>query len=104
MPAGESKKPFAVHASVSVHKLYLELQMQAMLEGRGDETLAAYRQIMQRLRTDPFEFGEPLYPLRHLRLHMRNCSLRPLVVEFAVSAEHHMVFIKTFRLMSAELS
>src|SRR5437762_12181424 len=101
MPAGEFKKPFAVHDSGAVRKLFLDLQLRAALEGRGQEMLDAYRQIVQRLQTDPLGFGEPKYSLKHLRLQVRSCSIRPLVVDYAVTVEHQLVFIKFLRLMSA---
>jgi len=60
-------------------------------------SLPPFRRILQGLCTDPMAFGKPLYPLRHLRLQMRTCSIRPLVIEHAVSAEHRIVYLKQLR-------
>ena len=101
MASGESKRPFSVHESGAVRKRFLRLQLQAILEGRGKAMLRALRGILQRLQSDPLEFGESLYPLRHMKLQVFTCSLRPLVLDYAVSVEHHMVFIKEIRLLEA---
>ncbi len=70
MPTGESKKPFDVHDSGVIRQRFRSLQTQAMQQGRGKQVRDAYRQIHQRLQTDPLEFGEPLYPLLHMRLRV----------------------------------
>ena len=101
MASGESKIPFAVHRSGALKFQFSQLQFQASLEGRVEQLNAAYLKILQRLRTDPLTYGEPLYPLRHMRLQARVCSVLPLRVEFAVSEEHHMVFIKSYHLLAA---
>ena len=101
MASGESKTPFSVHRSGALKIRFQQLQLQAWFEGRGEQFNAAYLKILQRLRTDPLTYGEPLYPLRHMRLQVRVCSVLPLKVEFAVSEEHHMVFIKSYHLFAA---
>jgi hypothetical protein len=101
MFASESKQPFRVEASGLTKRRFVELQSRATLEGRGDDLLNAFRQILQRLHTDPLDFGEPLYPLPNLRLQMRTCAIRPLVIDFAVSEEHRIVYVKSFQLLSA---
>ncbi len=99
MASGEFKKPYAVHASGVIKRRIVALQEQATLEGRGTAALAAYRQILQRLRTDPLQFGEPQYPLVNMRLQVRKCSVRPFVVHFAVGEEYQIVFIKEVHLL-----
>ena len=101
MASGESKRPFEVHSSGALKQRFWQLQIQATVEARGAQLFAAYLQIFQRLRTDPLTYGEPLYPLPHMRLQVRTCSVRPLAVEYAVSVEHHMVFIKAYHLFDA---
>jgi hypothetical protein len=71
-----------------------------MAEGRGHEFLIALKSITERLETDPTVLGEPAYRLAGLRLQVRTCVVRPLVVDFAVHEEQPVVFIKGVKLLS----
>src|SRR5579871_4872258 len=97
----DAETPFQVHAYAVVLKRLRQLQRRATREGRGDLFLAALRQIHRQLQTNPTAFGEPLYRLPALGLEVRNASIRPLVVNFAVSAERALVFVKGARLLTA---
>jgi hypothetical protein len=101
MPKPNGRKPpFEVHASVAIRKILLNLQRQAAREGRGDQVLAAFKEIVKRLQQDPQGLGEPSYSLSALRLQIRTCSVRPLVVDFGVHLDRPLVFIKGVRLLS----
>jgi hypothetical protein len=91
--------PFAIHLSEAVAEALKEVQRQASEEGRGPEVLAAFRQIILRLRHDPDRFGEPLYRLPVLRMQVRSCVVRPLVIHFAVCEDRPLVFIKGAELL-----
>jgi hypothetical protein len=94
--------PYQVDASKLVRRIIVELHRQAVEQGRGQSFVAAYKQIIERLRHDPRGFGEPDYRLASLRLLVRTCVVRPLVVHFAVHEEQPVVFIKGAKLLSDE--
>jgi hypothetical protein len=89
-----------VHLSEVVAQSLYDLQYRAAAEGRGQAALAALRSIIDRLKTDPTEFGEPLYRLPGMKLELRTAAVGPIVMDFAVSAERRLVFIKGVTLMS----
>lgn len=90
---------YEVDCSGAVLQRLREVQRQATEEGRGKATLAAIRQILLRLRHDPMEFGEPLYFLPALRMHLRHGGIGPLFIDFAVCEDHPLVFIKGVTLL-----
>lgn len=85
---------YEVHCSGAVLQRLRDVQRQATEEGRGEAALAAIRQILLRLRHGPMEFGEPLYFLPALRMHLRLGGIGPLFIDFAVCEDHPFVFIK----------
>jgi hypothetical protein len=89
-----------VHLSQAVAESLFDIQAQATEEGRGEEALAAFRQIVARLHSDPMGVGEPNYRLPGLRLLIRRVAVRPLVVHFAVSEDRPLVFIRSVKLLS----
>jgi hypothetical protein len=66
------------------------------LRGRGESRLAvhALRWIIEELTRTPMEFGESRNYLSQLGLHVRVGFAGPCGVVYAVSVEHHMVFIR----------
>jgi len=95
-PGGE----YQVHNSIAIAQAFLNLQRRATREGRGAEVLQAAREIYDRLRVEPFEFGEPLYDLPNLRIQVRAVLIRPLKFDFAVCQDRPLGFIKAVRLLS----
>ncbi len=63
--------------------------------------MLALRTVVERLQTDPKEFGEPLYRLSALRMQVRCAVIRPLGVDFAVCEDWPLVFIKLVKLLGA---
>jgi hypothetical protein len=88
-----------VHCSGVIANELKRIQKQAKAEGRGQQALAAIRRIWQRLVSDPLEFGEPVYRLPALRLQVRHAAVRPLKIDFAVSEDWLLVFIKGVKLL-----
>jgi len=76
-----------------------KLLRRAVWQGRGPQFREALRTIFHRLARDPNEFGEPLYRLANLRLHVRHAAVGPLVVHFAVHESRPLVFIKAVDLL-----
>jgi hypothetical protein len=70
-----------------------------MAEGRGDEYLTALLRILRLLRRDPMRVGDRLYDLPALRLHVRQVVVQPVLVEFGVSKDESVVFIKGVKLL-----
>jgi hypothetical protein len=89
-----------VHLSQVVAQSLYKLQNEAAAQGRGDQAKAAFRSIVQHLKTDPTEFGEPLYRLPAMQLQVRTAAVGPVVVDYVVNTEHFLVFIKGAKLMS----
>lgn len=96
----ESGRPYRVDCSVVMAVRFRKLQQEAKQRGNGDMFLSAMKEIGQRLQNDPLEAGEPLYRLPALRLRIRSIAVRPLVVDYAVSEDQPLVFIKGVRLLS----
>jgi hypothetical protein len=94
--------PYQIDSSVVVARALDKLQKRASQEGRGEEVLAAIRQMRQRLQQDPANFGEPLYRLPALKMQIRSAVVRPLVVHFGVCEDRPLVIIKGVELLPEE--
>jgi hypothetical protein len=57
----------------------------------------AVRYVHERLRTDPLEFGEPLYSLPAMALQVRQAMVGRLLIDYAVHEEKRIVFIRGFK-------
>ena len=66
----------------------------AIYGGRGREVAAAVRTILARLSQDQREYGEPMYHLRAMRMHVRRAALAPLYVEYGVHEDQPIVIIR----------
>lgn len=89
---------YAVSMSQQTIDLLKQLHLEAAEGGRGTIFLSAFRQIVDRLRKDPLNFGEPLYHLPGLQMTVRQGSISPLLVDFAVHDQQPRVFIRGFKL------
>jgi hypothetical protein len=91
----EAQEPsYHVHFSGTIAEKFKQPQRRATRQGRGTQALAATKHILGKLEEDPNNFGEPLYGLPNLKMQVRTCSVRPLVVDFAVHEELPLVFLK----------
>jgi hypothetical protein len=90
-----------VHASGLIAKDLQRIQERAVRQGRGEQVLAAIRQIQRRLQRNPRTAGEPSYYLPGPRMQVRTITVRPLVVHFGVCDDHPLVFIKGVKLLSS---
>jgi len=68
--------------------------------GTGQRFLSAFRQIVARLQDDPLTFGEPLYHLPALELLVRQASVSPIVVDYAVHDSRPLVFVRGFKVLA----
>jgi len=96
---GESG-PYRVGMSSETRTEVLHLHQEALEKGKGQPFLRAFRQIIERFRNDPRDFGEPLYRLPALHLQVRQAVILPLVVVFGVHEEEPLVFIRGFKVLS----
>jgi hypothetical protein len=101
LPGGNGEQPFQVAFSGAIALKVRQLQGKALRQGRGKEFLQAFRKAIDRLQSSPRSFGEPLYLLPVLRMQIRCAVLRPLYIEFGVSEDRPLVFIKDVKLLSA---
>lgn len=76
------------------------LHRQAVQAGWGQEFVAALRHVAERLRNDPFDFGEPLFRLPALKLIVRQAVVGRLAVDYAVHEDMPLVFLRSFKLLS----
>lgn len=63
---------------------------------RAEEILARVKRITEKLKRDPWNFGEQRYHLYKARLQVRVASVSPVVVEFSVHMDLSEVFIRSF--------
>jgi hypothetical protein len=92
--------PYTATMSQQTKAVLKSLHAQAVGAGTGQRFVAALRQIIQRLRSDPMTFGEPLYHLPALKLVVRQGIIAPLVVDYAVHEEKPHVCIRVFKALS----
>jgi hypothetical protein len=92
--------PYAVVMSLQTKALVKELHVQAVQNGTGQQFLSALRKIIERLRGDPFTFGEPLYRLPALNLLVCQAIVLPLVVIFGINQERPIVIVRGFKVLS----
>jgi len=95
--------PFVFHVALSEKsKGILKAQhRKAALAGTGNKFISSLRQVHDRLRTDPKDFGEPLYRLPALRLTVFQAVVAPLVVIYGVHEEKSLVLVQTFKILSS---
>jgi hypothetical protein len=91
---------YQVHGSGRILQVLQQIQLEAAQQGRGEEVLAALRQIARQLQRRPLRIGEPLYRLPSLRMQIRSVAVRPLVVDFGVLEDRPMVFLRAVKLLA----
>ena len=94
---GTSGPRYSVGMTGPARAEYLEIARQSVAYGQDAAVTAAMRRIFERLRQDPRQFGDPLYPFRKMRMTVYNASLPPLYVEFGVHDDQPVVVIRRVR-------
>jgi hypothetical protein len=100
-PDGNGIHRFEVHCSGAVMETIRQTLREAARQGRGQPMLDAFKDVVRRLKVDPFHTGEPEYRLPGLRMQVRSVAVRPLAVGFAVCEDRPLVFIKGVKLLGA---
>jgi hypothetical protein len=93
-------RTYKVSMSEQNRDLVKQKQREATQAGNGEQFLAAWRIIVERLRTDPLSFGDLLYHLPALKLLVYRAVVASVVVEYAVHDEKPVVFIRVFKVLS----
>lgn len=96
---GNGSRRYEVHCSGAVARTIAQLHQHARQQGRGRSVTKALRKVIQRLEMDPATVGEPAYSLNALRLQVRTIVVRPLLVDYAISEDRPVVFIKGVKLL-----
>lgn len=89
-------KLFRVIVSASIRQKIEFHHEKASEEGWETEFIATLEKINFRLRTDPYNFGEPLYRLPGLKLLVCLAALNGLVVVFGIHQKMPLIFLKGF--------
>ncbi len=100
-PLGNGEQPHKVALSQAIAQKVRQLHREAWRENRGSDFSRAFRKAIDQLQGAPWTFGEPLYQLPALRMQIRCAVLGPLYIEYGVSEDRPLVFIKEVRLLSA---
>jgi hypothetical protein len=97
--AGDGQQSyFKVSVSGQIKQTIKTLHQKAAARGHGKQFLAAFRAIYQHLRTDPREFGDPLFQLPALKLTVFQAVVAPAVVHYAVHQAMPLVIVRNVRL------
>ena len=97
MPEGNGRS-FQVHCSGKVAKELKKLQHKAS-PARRKLIAAAFQKIVNKLRTDASNAGEPRFHLVSLKMQVRALAISPLVIEYGVCEDRPFVFIRSGKLL-----
>ncbi len=100
MTSSPGSDPFRVSMSAAIGQHLRRLSDQAMADRQLDGFLTALRHIDNRLRNDPFNFGEELFDLRQPRATVKMAIWLPIVVDFGVYPDQRIVLIRGFRYLA----
>ena len=77
-----------------------QLQKEASAKGKGEQFLAAFRALRDRLKKDPHTVGDPTYSLPNLRMTLYIVAVRPLVMNYAIHEQKPFVVVQSVHLLS----
>jgi hypothetical protein len=98
-PGDATAGPYrVVYPEVVRHGLLRASERAAEL-GLQPDFLAAAKAVEARLQSDPLEFGEPLYTLRHAGLEVRAGAFNLLGVRYGVDRARRLVYVVEFKLL-----
>lgn len=94
---GGMDHPFdVVYLQIALHQ-FRELFHRAKMAGLAQQVLDAGKDIDKQLRDDPIGFGDPAFPLHHLKLQVFGRAVTPVYVSYAVHETERVVFVTSFR-------
>jgi hypothetical protein len=89
---GESTRYQVTYSGV-IAKVVQELRYEAFLLGRQQQFDNALRTVLRRLKADPWNFGEVVQPLAHLKLKVHVASVFPVTIRFGIHEDKPLVII-----------
>jgi len=97
-----SNGPGTYHIDLSPHIIgrIRALHRTAIAAGHGAEFRAAVGRLLVRLRRDPLNCGEPVYPLRALGLTVRLIVDRPIALHYAAHPHRRVVWFSAIDVLS----
>lgn len=87
---------FNVGISGATREKLARLGRHAAFDEQGAKFLAAVRDILARLHSDPSTYGEELFDLRAMKITIKIAVRYPLAVEFGVYSDRREVIVRTF--------
>jgi hypothetical protein len=87
---GPNGSVYRVVLSGQVENKLRQPYRKAKADGQGKSFLASVKRIVARLRTDPLEFGQIRFRLRHIGLEVRVAVVPPMTVIYGVHAERRL--------------
>lgn len=91
---------YRVVLSALVKQQVIQIHQEKIDIGEGQEFLGSIRQIYERLRTKPLDFGEPLYHLPALDLVVHQAVQKGIVVNFAIHMNKPIVLVRGLIVLS----
>ena len=76
---------------------YLEAIRAAEAVEAGRAVIDGMGRVLERLRRDPREFGEPMYHLDAMRMEVRNAATASIYIEYGVHDDQPVVLIRRVR-------
>jgi hypothetical protein len=98
--SGNGPRRYQVQCSKVVANSLRLLHRRASHLGQANASIAALRRIVRAIQENARTVGEPLYQLPAVRLQVRPIVIAPVVIDFAVSDDSAIVYIKSGRLLS----
>src|SRR5436190_15211340 len=89
--------PYRVEYLPTAKRGLLQLYLTAKRSSRLADLIAVAENVEHRLRSEPLVFGEPIYDLHHARIQIRVGVQGPLVLEYGVSLDQPLVFVREVR-------
>ena len=89
-----SEQPFIVEMSSATLDAFLKQFHQSVRDGCGEQFMSAFATIQERLKRDPWEFGESLFILSPVNVTIFVGMMRPIAVEYGIAIDRRVVFIR----------
>jgi len=90
---GNGSALFSLVVSGKVQENLDQLALEAGASGTEAELQIALSKIFRELKTNPLQFGEPKYYLKHMKLVYCTASVAPLFVRYGVREDLKLVFL-----------
>jgi hypothetical protein len=93
MQSSHPEPQFRISCAEIIQNKILELHHLAALHGRAEELLTALKVMKEKLTKEALTWGDPLYPLRAMKLLAHQGVQGPLQVLYAVDEQRRIVYV-----------